>query len=143
MLSVTLQSKCHIIVKDINDEKIKSNLLKQATYIQIRMRLMSEQQQWQVKRIATHLQCAETKVNLKLESQLSFKNEDRIKTFSEKHKLQEFTATDVTAALANEFRSVQSQISNVMRVLSSLYYLQRQDYIFLSKLQVKSFLGSC
>lgn len=57
---------------------------------------MSEQQQWQVKRIATYLQCAETKVNLKLESQLSFKNEDRIKTFSEKHKLQEFTATDFT-----------------------------------------------
>ena len=40
----------------------------------------------------------------------------------------------VTAALANEYRSVQCQISNVMRVLSSLYYLQRQDYIFLSKL---------
>ena len=40
----------------------------------------------------------------------------------------------VTVALANEYRSVQCQISNVMRVLSSLYYLQRQDYIFLSKL---------
>ena len=57
---------------------------------------MSEQQQWQVKRRATHLQCAETKVNLKSESQLSFKNEDRIKTFSEKHKVQEFTATHFT-----------------------------------------------
>ena len=40
----------------------------------------------------------------------------------------------VIVALANEYRSVHCQISNVMRVLSSLYYLQRQDYIFLSKL---------
>ena len=30
----------------------------------------------------------------------------------------------VAAALANDYRSVQCQISNVMRVLSSLYYLQ-------------------